>query len=141
MAWKRFEVVETPDKGRGLVACRRLQPGQLVMRITGQVIDDPSYSSRYCIDLGKGRSLEPDAPGAFLNHSCNPNCELILGNGNKVELRAKMAINTNQELTIDYAWEAEADPHPCRCGSVKCRRYIVDATELPKLLASLASPD
>ena len=116
MAWKRFEVVETPDKGRGLVACRRLQFGQLVMRITGQVIDDPSYSSRYCIDLGQGRLLEPDAPGAFLNHSCNPNCELILGNGNKVELRAKMAINTNGSQGVT------CNPRAGFRGGIQCDR-------------------
>jgi SET domain-containing protein len=136
----RYEVVETAGKGRGLVARRPIRTGQLVMRIRGQMIDDPSYSSRYCIDMGQGRSLEPDPPGAFVNHSCDPNCELIDADddeADQVELRATRNIQAGQELTIDYAWEAEADPHPCHCGFENCRKYIVDEMELPKLLASL----
>jgi uncharacterized protein len=75
------------------------------MQITGQVIDDPSYSSRYCIDLGEGRSLEPDPPGAFLNHSCDPNCELVNADDDdgRIELRATRDIAAGEELTIDYA--------------------------------------
>ena len=109
------------------------------MKVTGRVIHDPSYSSRTCIDLGGGRSLEPDVPAVFLNHSCDPNCELILAGGDAVELRTTEGVSAGQELTIDYAWGAEDEPYPCRCGVEKCRQYIVDATELPKLLASLRS--
>ena len=134
-----FEVIDTPGKGRGIVARRPLRADQLVMRITGRVIDDPTYSSRYCIDLGEGYSLEPDPPGAFLNHSCDPNCELIDGDDDddRIELRAKRDVAVGQELTIDYAWDAEAEPYLCACGSQDCRKYIVDAMELPKLLATL----
>jgi uncharacterized protein len=137
MVQKKISIVETPGKGRGIIACRPLRAGQRVMRITGDVIDDPSYSSRSCIDLGGSRSLEPVAPGVFLNHSCDPNCELVVGDDERVELWAIQDVAAGQELTIDYAWEAEADPYPCGCGFDQCRGYIVDANELSKLRALL----
>ena len=28
------------------------------------------------MDLGENQSLEPDAPYRYVNHSCEPNCEL-----------------------------------------------------------------
>jgi hypothetical protein len=137
MARPYFEIVDTPGRGRGIVACRPLRRGRLVMRVTGELIDDPSYTSRYCIDLGNGRSLEPTSPGRFVNHSCDPNCQLVDAGGDRIELRSLRSIVAGEELTIDYQWEAEAEPKLCHCGSENCRRYIVDESELPKLLASL----
>ena len=67
-----FEVIDTPGKGRGLVARRPLRAGQLIVRIAGRVIDDPLYSSRYCIDMGGGRSLEPDPPGGAVESLLRP---------------------------------------------------------------------
>jgi len=63
--------------GRGLFACRRFRPQQVIGVVRGQVIDDPDYSSDYCMELGEGRSLEPAAPFRYLNHGCEPNCELF----------------------------------------------------------------
>jgi hypothetical protein len=63
--------------GRGVFARRRVRPEQVIGVIRGQVIVDPKYTSDYCMDLGEGCSLEPASPFRFLNHSCEPNCELF----------------------------------------------------------------
>jgi hypothetical protein len=137
MRRKRTEVVEIAGKGRGVVAGRRFEDGDLVLKLRGRVIDDPDYSSRYCIDLGAGLSLEPYAPGAYLNHSCEPNCELVQSGNLGIELCAIAGIDPGRELTIDYGWEIEEELHPCLCGSSQCRQYIIATDDLPKLRARL----
>ena len=48
-------------------------------------------------------------------------------------------VGYGQELTYDYGWPAEiAIANRCRCGSVKCRRYIVEeGREYERLLKML----
>jgi hypothetical protein len=51
----------------------------------------------------------------------------------RVWLVALRVIQPGEELTIDYAWEAEA-AIPCGCGSANCRGWIVDEAELDDVL-------
>src|SRR5690606_14134521 len=62
--------------GDGVYACRSFRRGQRVGRVYGEVVGGDE-GSEYAIDLGDDRLLEPGAPFRFLNHSCEPNCELI----------------------------------------------------------------
>jgi hypothetical protein len=51
--------------------------GTPIARVPGQVICDPDYGSDYCIDAGEGKVLEPSVPFCYLNHACEPNCQLM----------------------------------------------------------------
>ncbi|MES1213764.1 MAG: SET domain-containing protein, partial [Singulisphaera sp.] len=64
--------------GRGVFAARWFAQDQVIGEVEGEVIDDHdfTYSSRYCMDLGDHRCLEPGEPFRYMNHSCQPNCEL-----------------------------------------------------------------
>jgi uncharacterized protein len=62
--------------GKGLFATRHFQPEETVGQVQGQLIDDPAYTSDYCMEITARLTLEPDAPFRYLNHSCSPNCEL-----------------------------------------------------------------
>jgi uncharacterized protein len=128
--------------GRAVFAHAGIPPATVVGAVRGRVIDDAEYASPYCIDLGDALSLEPRAPFRYLNHSCDPNCELVLvdctyPDGTKapteVELHALRPIAEGDELTIDYAWSADG-AIPCLCGSRRCRGWVVAHEELPKLL-------
>jgi hypothetical protein len=110
-----------------------------VGRVKGKVIPDGDYSSEYCIDLSNGTVLEPAAPFKFLNHACEPNCELVLWKVPhpvndtytlEVWLHTLRRIKPDEELTIDYAWPASV-AIPCLCNSANCRNWIVAAEELP----------
>ena len=124
--------------GRGVFARRRFHAEQVIGVIRGQVIDDPGYTSNYCMELGDGRSLEPIAPFRYLNHSCDPNCELFswesddLAPLGRLWLQALKPIEPGEELTIDYAWPADA-AIPCGCGAAGCRGWIVALEELSAL--------
>jgi uncharacterized protein len=138
--------VKETNVGKGLFARARLRPLDVVAEVRGTVVDDPDHESDYCIDLGGDAKLEPRAPFRFLNHCCEPNCELVLWkkqrHGNRkfprVWVQVLRDIEPDDELTIDYAWPAEA-AIPCQCASRKCRQWIVNAEELDSVLAQLTA--
>jgi len=118
--------------GLGVFARRAIVTGESVGEVTGLVRDDPDYSTDYCMDLGGDMSLEPDAPFRYLNHSCDPNCELVLieteeedGSDGipEIWLETLRPIAPGEEMTIDYGWPADTEVR-CLCGSPRCRGWI-----------------
>lgn len=111
--------------------------GQTIDRVKGAIVHGLDKATPYCIALDEIRSLEPAAPLRFLNHSCEPNCEVFSwnepGQRDIVYLRAVRTIRPDDELTIDYAWDADAAIR-CRCGAKSCRGWIVEMEQLSKLL-------
>lgn len=131
--------------GRGVFAERWFTELEVIGEVQGEIIADLDYESRYCMDLGDDRCLEPSAPFRFMNHSCQPNCELhwfdiVHDQGlsqRRLYVVAIERIADGTELTIDYAWSAEM-AIPCRCGSDNCRHWIVNDAELGALAADAA---
>jgi hypothetical protein len=86
-------------------------------------------------------SLEPRAPFRYLNHRCEPNCELNLTEvfyddgtaaPSEIHLEALVDISEGEELTIDYQWSADG-AIKCLCGASQCRGWVVAIEELPRL--------
>lgn len=136
---QKVTVAET-SMGFGVLANCSFEEGEVIGEIKGKVHDDPDYESDYCMDLGGDAKLEPKSPFRFLNHSCEPNCELVLwkwrrrkkGKRPKYQrlwLQALRPVGGGEELTIDYAWPASA-AIACRCQSRTCRGWIVHPDEL-----------
>ncbi len=135
---QRFEIRDT-HVGLGLFAGRPFGAGALLGEVLGELIDDPDYSSDYCIDLGDGYMLEPAHPFRFLNHSCDPNCELVWIESDhhddapaSVVVLSIRGVPLGEQLTIDYAWPA-TDAIRCGCGSPMCRGWVVDEDEIGEL--------
>jgi len=63
--------------GLGVFAFAFIPQGTPIARVSGHVIHDPNYGSDYCIDAGEGKVLEPAPPFCYLNHACEPNCQLM----------------------------------------------------------------
>jgi uncharacterized protein len=140
--------VSPSTHGLGVFSVRSFVAEQRIGPICGQVIDDPSYQSDYCMELGEHSALEPVAPFRFINHSCQPNCELVqvdspsedegAADSSELWLEALCAIPIGAQLTIDYAWPAWA-AIPCHCGSPHCRGWIVDETQQDHVGDALAA--
>ena len=127
--------------GLGGFALHAFATGDFIGPILGEIMTDPEYGSDYAIEVGD-RALEPAAPFRFLNHSCRPNCEIIVfddenGDGTSpdaiVWLEILRSIAPGEPMTIDYAWPAE-EAIPCQCGSADCRGWIVAEENLASLL-------
>jgi hypothetical protein len=130
--------------GKGVFAKRRFKRREVIGEIQGAVIDDPNYGSNYCMDFDGRRVLEPSGFFRYVNHSCEPNCELVSDIAwdedacvatHRMYLTALADIPSGEQLTIDYAWPA-AYAIRCQCSSPTCRGWIVDPNELEEVLAS-----
>ena len=127
--------------GKGVFARRSYPICAAIGEITGEIIDDATYVSEYCFDIGDGLQLDPAAPFRFLNHSCEPNCEfdyfidseqLDDRHRMRVFLFALRNIHPGEELTIDYNWSA-TDAIPCRCQAPSCRGWVVGLNSMHEL--------
>lgn len=134
--------------GKGVFARKRYLASTVIGEIQGDVIEDPDYGSRYCMDIGGGCVLEPHAPFRYVNHSCDPNCEFdffdLTPAGESqthrhVFLLALREIKPGEELTIDYNWSADT-AIPCHCEAPTCRGWIVTPDQLATVTARHAAP-
>lgn len=124
--------------GWGVFALRAAKAGDTLGRVTGRVSYSPEYGSDYCMDLGKGYGLEPDAPFRYMNHSCEPNAGLFIIEYDENDamllpphlvVEATQDIAVGEEISIDYAWSYES-AIPCGCGAKTCRGWIVSDEEV-----------
>jgi uncharacterized protein len=89
--------------------------------------------SMYPVQIGPDRYVDCGPPGAFINHSCDPNTA-IAGRTQLVTIRE---IAVGEELTMDYSCSMSGDPEgdmPCRCRSTCCRGKITNFEDLPASL-------
>lgn len=68
---------------------------------------------------------------AFINHSCDPNCEIDEIKG-RIWIYALRDIQAGEELTYDYNLYDGDDDAPCYCGSANCRGTLYTKEELAK---------
>lgn len=77
---------------------------------------------------------------AFINHSCDPNCEPDEIDG-RIWIIALRDIAAGEELTYDYnLYDGdEDDESPCFCGSANCRGTLFSEEELARRGKTLPS--
>ena len=63
----------------------------------------------------------------FINHSCDPNCEVQIIN-NKIWILSIKNIKKREELSYDYGYSYDSDykDYKCNCGSLNCLGYILN---------------
>jgi uncharacterized protein len=104
-------------------------------RITPQEADRryDGVSRTYLYGLEDGKTvIDGQGLGAYLNHSCDPNCEVDEAKG-RVWLYALRNIAAGEELVWDYNLYDDDEPAPCRCGSPKCRGTMYSREWIAKM--------
>ena len=87
----------------------------------------------YLYGLEDGKTvIDGEGIGAYLNHSCDPNCE-VDELKNRVWILAIRNIAAGEELLWDYNLYDDDDPAPCHCGSAKCRGTMYSREWMAKL--------
>lgn len=138
--WSDIVRIGNTAYGKGVFARQRFPKGFVLGRVHGEVINIPNYDSNYCIDLGGDKRLEPASPFRFVNHCCEPSCRFIYyveaddddTRPEEIYLETLRVIEPGEQLSIDYAWPADA-AIPCGCRRPKCRGWIVAEAELTQL--------
>ncbi|XP_065200673.1 uncharacterized protein LOC135831812 isoform X2 [Planococcus citri] len=133
----------TQDKGWGVKTKEAIKNGEFVLEYVGEVVTDKEFKKRmtslykndihhYCLNLDGGLLIDSHRMGGFgrfVNHSCEPNCEMQKWSVNglfRMVLFALRNIEAGEELTYDYNFALfnPAEGQPCLCGSSKCRGVI-----------------
>ncbi|KAF2131957.1 SET domain-containing protein [Dothidotthia symphoricarpi CBS 119687] len=137
------EVLETDERGYGVRAMRTFEPHQIIVEYAGEIITQHecerrmkhvykkdkcyylmSFDNKMIIDATRGTIAR------FVNHSCEPNCEMIkwtVGGEPRMALFAgSRGIMTGEELTYDYNFDpfSQKNIQACRCGTESCRGVL-----------------
>jgi len=90
-------------------------------------------SRTYLYGLEDGKTvIDGEGLGAYLNHSCDPNCEVDEIKG-RVWLFALRDIAAGEELVWDYNLYDDEAPAPCSCGSANCRGTMYSEDWIAKM--------
>jgi hypothetical protein len=118
--------------GKSVHATKALEPGQPAMSGWGTVTP---IRTRHSIQVDRDAHVTINTPIQFLNHSCEPNCGLLIRRDLQVlEVHPIRLIEPGEELTIDYATFEDEIQHmhgACLCGTPSCRGRITGYPGLP----------
>ena len=90
--------------------------------------------SVYIFELNKRYDIDGSPrynKAKYINHSCNPNCEVEIIKGH-IWIKSIKKINEGQELSYDYGYEFDKDDfmdHVCQCGEKNCIGYIISSDD------------
>nr|XP_034180830.1 histone-lysine N-methyltransferase ash1 isoform X2 [Osmia lignaria] len=133
----------TEDKGWGVRTQQSIKSGVFILEYVGEVVSEREFKSRmatryandthhYCLQLDGGLVIDGHrmgGDGRFVNHSCEPNCEMQKWSVHglpRMALFASRDIKPGEELTYDYNFALfnPSEGQECRCGSSACRGVI-----------------
>jgi hypothetical protein len=138
-----IEKFMTKDKGWGVRTKKSIKSGEFILEYVGEVVSEKEFKNRmasrysndthhYCLNLDGGLVIDGHrmgGDGRFVNHSCEPNCEMQKWSVNglfRMALFALRDIEPGEELGYDYNFSLfnPAEGQPCKCGSSQCRGVI-----------------
>uniref|UniRef100_A0A3Q3JCN0 AWS domain-containing protein n=1 Tax=Monopterus albus TaxID=43700 RepID=A0A3Q3JCN0_MONAL len=138
-----LERFRAEGKGWGIRTKEPLRSGQFIIEYLGEVVSEQEFRSRmmeqyfshsghYCLNLDSGMVIDSYRMGneaRFINHSCEPNCEMQKWSVNgvyRIGLFALKDISSGTELTYDYNFHSfnTEEQQVCKCGSESCRGII-----------------
>lgn len=133
----------TENKGWGVRTKLPIEKGTYILEYVGEVVTEREFKERmatiylndthhYCLHLDGGLVIDGQRMGSdcrFVNHSCEPNCEMQKWSVNglsRMALFAKRNISAGEELTYDYNFSLfnPSEGQPCRCNTPNCRGVI-----------------
>ena len=123
---KNVVVRDSPIHGRGVFAARRIEPGEVIIDGSRDVLTDEAVEAlppedRIFLSVVDGRNILMQEPARFVNHSCDPNAR-----GTDRHDIATRVIEAGEEITVDYV--AEQVPGlrlECNCRAPNCRGLLV----------------
>jgi SET domain-containing protein len=131
----RLRVGKSRIHGKGVFAAQDIPKGTRILPYLGEKISPQEatqriaqgntsiffFDARYDIDgnIQKNRAR-------YINHSCDPNCESDLLDG-QLWILARRDIQAGEELRYDYGYELDGyEKRLCQCGAKNCCGYILD---------------
>lgn len=131
----------SPGMGWGLRTGEHIKRGELVIEYVGEVVDEETMLRRtreaaarnddhvYMMEINSNAIIDARFKGnmsRFINHSCDPNCQLEKWNVNgimRIGIFALRDILPDEPLSYDYQLWSQARVR-CACGASNCRGYL-----------------
>jgi len=140
--------------GTGIVASQNIKKGTTIIQYIGEKISKKEGDRRsterikkylgkknegsvYIFELNKRYDIDGSLSynkARFINHSCNPNCEVDIIN-NEIWVISIKNIKIGEELNYDYGYPFDKEDykdHICKCGSKNCIKYIISQGDWKK---------
>lgn len=124
----------SPIHGTGGFARGDIPSGNRILEYKGERISKQESlvrcegNNEYIFALDDEYDLDGNVsgnPARFLNHSCAPNCEAVLAEG-QIWIVSIRNITAGEELTFNYGYDLEDwREHACCCGVNGCVGFIV----------------
>lgn len=134
-------VVKESQIGLGAFAKIPLEPGELIVDWSShplfqkRPIIPPDWRFKRIAPGMMSGPIGPERyPDAYINHSCEPNAEIVFGDP-QIHLVARKRISAGEEVTFDYATLYKAPfAMKCLCGAAVCRGTIrgIRSTDIRK---------
>jgi SET domain-containing protein len=148
-AGSRIEVRRSRIHGRGVYARLAIRKGARIIEYTGKRVswesmpETPEDPRTFLFGLYNGKDVINAEIGGnearWINHSCEPNCEAIEDENDRVFIHALRGIRSGEELSYDYALVIDGlrtkeseDEAACHCGAAKCRGNMLEPSERGK---------
>ena len=139
-----FEVRDSPIQGLGAFAIRHIPAGTRLVEYAGERLTPEEADARYPDNDERHHTflfaidddIVVDAAvngneARFLNHSCDPNCDVIVDD-KRLWVETIRDVALGEELVYDYAFilperhtPAAKRRYPCHCGAKNCRGTIL----------------
>lgn len=133
----------TQKKGWGVRARQSIPSGNLILEYMGEMCTSGEFEKRmmtrykgdthhYCLAVDSKTLIDAQRAGSecrFVNHSCDPNCEMQKWNVcglTRMAVFAKRDILPGEEITYDYNFSLfdRNQGQVCKCGAKECRGVI-----------------
>jgi uncharacterized protein len=125
----------------GVYTSKPIRKGEIVAEYTGTRLTneeaDALYDNHYRTYLfgleDRKNVIDGEGVAAFINHSCDPNCE-VEEVGGRIFIRTIREIVAGEEVTYDYnLYDGSLDdPAPCTCGAANCRGTMYSEKEIAR---------
>ena len=128
----KSEKYSDPQVGSGAKAVLSISENEIIGEYIGEVKKREEGMSNYCVDIGEGYVIDAEKKGnatRFVQHSCDPNCDLIVrvhqDRRKRAWIRARKPIAAGEWITYKYhsnpaVLQQIFDNQGCVCGSKRC---------------------
>lgn len=138
----------TEKKGWGVKTSISIEKGLFVCQYIDEIVTEKVYKSRlqsvykneahfYALYLQQGFVIDAHVMGncaRFINHSCDPNCEVqkwVVNGLPCMGIFALRDIKMDEELTFNYNFQIyNGESMKCHCDSSQCRGFIGSGVSL-----------
>ncbi|KAG0146074.1 hypothetical protein CROQUDRAFT_44884 [Cronartium quercuum f. sp. fusiforme G11] len=143
-----IEIVLTEKKGFGVRLREDVKAETFVYEYVGEVVGEKAFQKRikeyaeeglkhfYFMQLQREEYIDATKKGGlgrFLNHSCNPNCQIgkwVVGRQVRMGIFTKRAVKAGEELTFNYNVDRYGyDAQECYCGEPNCVGFLGGKTQ------------